>query len=112
MKNNYNHPSVDDVYKDVIKTLPRISKKTVYLNLQTLTQHKLIKEIKINGVKRYEPIQEEHIHAICKKCNKVIDVKAKKLIDEANKLRRKVRGFKVEKTNTTLHGICKKCKEE
>ncbi len=112
LKNNYEHPSVDEIYQEAIKKLPRISKKTVYLTLNTLTENNEIKEVKINGVKRYEPIQDEHIHAICKKCNRVIDVKAKNLIKETNKLKRRVRGFKVEKTNTTLHGICKKCKEE
>lgn len=111
IKNNYAHPSVEEIYREAIKKLPRISKKTVYLTLQTLTQNNQIKEIKINGVKRYEPLQEEHIHAVCKQCNKVIDVKATTLIEETEKLRKKVKGFKVENTNTTLHGICKDCKE-
>lgn len=112
IKDNYEHPSVEEIYQEAIKKLPRISKKTVYLTLQTLARNNRVKEVKINGIKRYEPIHEEHVHAVCKQCNKVIDVKAKNLIQETNKLRKKVKDFKIENASTTLHGLCKTCKEE
>ena len=110
VKNNYNHPSVEDVFLNVQKKLPQISKKTVYQNLKTLTENNKIKEITINGIKRYEPIQEEHIHATCKECGKIADIKAKKLIEETEKVKKQIKEFKIETSTTTMKGLCKTCK--
>lgn len=109
VKNNYNHPSVDEIYLAVKDTLPRISKKTVYSNLKVLSENDLIKEIIIESVKRYEPIQKNHIHAICKNCGKIIDINAKAIIDEIEKLKKKSKDFKIESSTINLNGFCKEC---
>ncbi len=109
VKDNYTHPTVEEVYLAIKEKLPQISKKTAYLNLEFLAEKNMIKEIKLNGIKRYEPIQENHIHAICKNCKKIIDIQANTMLNDIEKLKKQNKDFKIESSTTTLHGICKEC---
>lgn len=111
-KDNYNHPSIEEVFNFVKNKLPRISKKTVYSNLKFLCDKGLINEVKIKGIQRYEPKLEPHSHLICKKCGKIIDIKTDELLSHAMKIGKKIEDFYVESINVNFYGICKKCKEE
>jgi Fur family ferric uptake transcriptional regulator len=50
LKDNYSHPTVDQVFEAVRKKLTRISKATVYQNLKFLAEKGLIQEVNIRGV--------------------------------------------------------------
>jgi Fur family transcriptional regulator, ferric uptake regulator len=109
-KDNYIHPTVDDVYENVKIKLPRISKKTVYLNLQFLAEKGLIKEMKIKGVQRYEPQLKPHHHLICKICGCVLDLESEKLTKLTKNIAKEIDNFYVENIDTNFYGICNKCK--
>ena len=111
LKENYNHPSVEEIFNYVKNKLPRISKKTVYSNLQFLCNEGLIQEVKVKGVQRYEPKLNPHHHLICRKCGKIIDIKSDELLSHAMKVGKQIKDFDVESTNVNFYGICKKCKE-
>ena len=70
LKQNKNHPTVDEIYEVVKKKLTRISKATVYKNLKFLTEQDIIREVNIKGVSRFEYHLEPHHHIICQKCSK------------------------------------------
>lgn len=110
IKENYTHPSVDEVYEYCKNDLPRISKKTVYNNLKVLCENNLIQEIKVKGIFRYEPIAREHPHIICRKCGKIRDFKNQELQDFAENISEKIPDFDVDLTSITFYGICKDCK--
>jgi Fur family ferric uptake transcriptional regulator len=112
LKENYNHPSVKEIFIFVKNKLPRISKKTVYSNLQFLCDKDLIMEVKVKGVQRYEPKLDPHHHLICRKCGKIIDFKSEELLSHAMKVGKNIKDFDVEFSNINFYGICKKCKEE
>mgnify|MGYP001607470339 CR=1 FL=1 len=111
LKENYNHPSVEEIFGFVKNKLPRISKKTVYSNLQFLCNEGLIQDVRVKGVQRYEPQSNPHHHLICRKCGKILDIQSEELLSHAMKVGKTFRNFFVESTDINFYGICKKCKE-
>lgn len=109
LKDNFNHPTVEQVYEAVKKKLSRISKATVYQNLRFLSDKGLIQEVNIKGVSRFEPNLKPHHHIICKNCGKIIDFESKELTDYSLKLAKKLKQMKIESANTNFFGVCKKC---
>jgi Fur family ferric uptake transcriptional regulator len=109
LKDNFNHPTVEQVYEAVKKKLSRISKATVYQNLKFLSDKGLIQEVNIKGVSRFEPNLEPHHHIICKNCGKIIDFESKELTDYSLKLVKKLKQMKIESANTNFFGVCKTC---
>jgi len=110
MKDNHSHPTVDDVYAHIKERLPRISKKTVYSNLQFLAKEGLIQEVKAKGAQRYDPDTGMHLHLICLDCGKVADAAPKELEAGVCKRAKGLKGFSVENASITLYGHCKTCK--
>ena len=111
LKENYTHPSVEEIFGFVKNKLPRISKKTVYSNLQFLCNEGFIQDVRVKGVQRYEPKSNPHHHLICRKCGKIIDIHSEELSSHAIKVGKTLRNFFVEFTDINFYGICKKCKE-
>jgi len=109
LKDNYSHPTADEVFNAVRKKLSRISKATVYQNLKFLSGKGIIQEVNIKGASRFEPNLEAHHHLICKNCGKIMDFNSKELTEFALKLSEKVKDMRIESTNTNFYGICKKC---
>jgi len=69
------HPSVDELYSEIKKHHPAISKATVYRNLNQLAEKKIIIELVVaNDVLRYDGCTELHHHFICEKCGGVFDI--------------------------------------
>lgn len=102
------HPSAEEVFLNVKKTLPRISLATVYRNLEQFAQTGRILEI--NGaIKRFDGDISDHQHFICNSCDKVYDIfcqmpEIKNFKKHAHKI------GKVENYQIIFHGTCKKCK--
>ena len=111
LKENYTHPSVQEIFGFVKKKLPQTSKKTVYSNLQFLCNEGLIQDVRVKGVQRYEPKSNPHHHLICRKCGKIMDIQSEELLSHAMKVGKTLRNFFVESTDINFYGICKKCKE-
>ena len=109
LKNKPNHPTVEDIFKEVKLSLPRITRATVYKNLKILTENSLIREVNVKGVSRYEAKMEPHHHMICKKCEKIIDFKSKDLINYALKIVENQKEFIINNAETTFFGICSNC---
>jgi len=98
------HANIDEIYQDVKKLHSSISLATVYKNITSLVEKKLLKELALNNLKsKYEISKEAHSHLICKVCNSVEDIEISQNID------RDFGEFKVEDIELNLYGICKKC---
>src|SRR4030067_429812 len=75
LRNTRSHPTADQIYDEVRKDIPNISKGTVYRNLQVLEEDGGIPVLNINGTQsRYEVKRESHYHFRCEKCGRVIDL--------------------------------------
>ncbi|MEG0914697.1 MAG: transcriptional repressor, partial [Christensenellaceae bacterium] len=70
-----NHPTADDVYDDILKEYPHISKGTVYRNLNALAQESVLKKISIpNAADRFDHKNMPHYHIKCLICGDFFDV--------------------------------------
>jgi len=105
------HPSVEKLYRRLLRRLPTISLDTVYRTLTTLEQHGLVNRVQtLESQARFEGKIDNHHHVICKKCGKITDfhwtlLDATALPDEI------VKWGRIEHKNITLHGLCKECWE-
>ncbi len=101
-----NHPTVDDIYNDLIEEIPTLSKTTVYNTLNLFIEAKLVKSFNLDkNEKRYEIIIHDHSHFQCERCNRIYDIPC----DDINLLPKEYEGFKVNEKQIFLKGICEEC---
>ncbi len=106
------HPSVEQVFEGVKKKLTRISRATVYQNLKFLAGKRLIQEVNIKGVSRFEPNMEPHHHLICRRCGSITDFESKELTDYSLRIAKKQKELKIDSADTHFYGICSNCRRE
>lgn len=109
LKGNLNHPTVEEIYEEVKKSLPRITKATVYKNLKALVDNGFLKEVNLKGISRYEAKLEPHHHIICKTCGKILDFYSDELIEYSIEIIKEYKDFTINSAETTFFGICKSC---
>jgi Fur family ferric uptake transcriptional regulator len=103
------HPTADDVYQAVRKTLPRISLGTVYRNLEVLAECGAVNRIEGGPQRRYDADLEEHVHIRCRNCGRVDDVAVKE-IPQAARLLEDAGGYEVLGYRIEYEGLCPACK--
>jgi Fur family peroxide stress response transcriptional regulator len=110
LRRTRSHPTADQIYDEVRKKVPSISKGTVYRNLKVLRKMGLISELNLNGtVSRFEAKQERHYHFRCERCGRVSD------IDEPVDKELDVRiasktGLKIHHHELEFRGLCHDCR--
>ena len=74
MVNWKNHPTVDEIYSNLIKEMPTLSKTTVYNTLDLFIQNNLTRLISIEGHEaRYDADISSHGHFKCIRCGRIFD---------------------------------------
>ncbi|MBM4462397.1 MAG: transcriptional repressor [Chloroflexi bacterium] len=112
LRNTRAHPTADQIYDEVRKGIPNISKATVYRNLQVLREDGAISELNLNGtLSRYEEKQENHYHFRCEQCGRVLDLD-EPVNTEIDKRVAERTGFKVLSHQTEFRGLCKDCQQK
>lgn len=105
----HNHPTADMIYEEVIRDFPRISKATVYRNLNQMAQQGLILRIQIpNSADRYDFNTKSHYHLKCTGCGQVYDVDLP-YMKQLNELNLSEQGFTIEDHNIIFEGKCPLC---
>lgn len=100
------HPTADVIYERVKAEIPNISLGTVYRNLSQLQAENLITVVESSDAKaHYEGNLSEHIHFLCKECNRITDCFEKVSVPPVFEKM----GYKVERQKTVYYGICKEC---
>ena len=111
LRNTRSHPTADQIYDEVRKDIPNISKGTVYRNLQVLQEDGAISALNINGTQaRYEGKLESHYHFRCEKCGRVFDLD-EPINKELDERVSKKTGFVVSHHQTEFRGLCKDCQK-
>ena len=76
---NYNHPTIENIYNDLLPTMPTLSKTTVYNTLKSFCDNKAVNSLLIDEKNlRYEAHLHLHAHFRCKKCGAIYDVPLEK----------------------------------
>ena len=104
------HPSADTLYKELAADFPTMSVATVYSTAQLLAEAGLIKILSIDEKRVYfDPATETHVHFLCKRCGKIIDLE----LDEENIFRSASSGKEnicsVEHAELFFYGLCSDC---
>lgn len=69
------HASADEVYDEIKKEHPTISRATVYRNLNLLAQMGQIRRLELpGGADRFDHICTNHCHIKCRVCGRIFDV--------------------------------------
>ncbi|TCT12177.1 Fur family peroxide stress response transcriptional regulator [Natranaerovirga pectinivora] len=108
--NTNEHPSAETIYKQLQSTHPTMSLATVYKTLDTLKKAQLVQEINVGEDSfRYDATVAPHPHAICLKCNSVIDLETDVLAESAKKVQEDT-GFEVISEKLYFYGYCTGCR--
>ncbi len=103
------HPSADQIYLDVRAIDDKISRGTVYRNLNILGRQGAILHVKLPQTDRFEARLDTHYHLVCTKCGTVCDLPLpyQKELDEqaAEKT-----GYTIERHRTYFEGLCPDCR--
>lgn len=104
--NTKSHPNVDEIYKEIIKEIPTLSKTTVYNTLSSFIEKGIVSMITIEeNETRYDADTSVHGHFKCKRCEKVTDFNISLTKVDMNDLK----GFSVDEKHLYFKGICKDC---
>jgi len=107
------HPSVEEIRENLLKQGHRIGLATIYRTIKLLLQSGFIRQSKLHGMTRYEPVvsQPNHLHFICNVCGSTVEFPSRKI---ENLIRRATRehDFEERYSRYAIFGVCKACQRK
>lgn len=105
------HPSAEDIYRQISVAFPMMSLATVYKTLEVLRDLGEVVEIPVEGRSRYDGNPRPHVHLICEKCHTVLDwsggvnfpVPEEAIVAS---------GFRPRHYHLEVYGLCSRCQAE
>lgn len=105
------HATADEIYNEIVKDYPTISRGTVYRNLQRLCETGEIRKREIpGGADRFDHFCTDHYHVRCVKCGHVFDVDMEYKTDLEKSIG-DAHGFVFTGHDIMFKGICSECRE-
>ncbi|MEM3609487.1 MAG: transcriptional repressor [Candidatus Anstonellales archaeon] len=111
LKNTKIHPDGETVYLEVKKSIPNISRGTVYRILNQLQEKGDIQVISLDKA-HFDGDTSFHIHFVCENCHKIYDLPANnKMIVDFKKIltQQKIKVDKINNIQILIYGKCKQC---
>ncbi len=108
------NPNRHYTIEELINELSLLGEKnvaTVYNNLSTFVDNKIVYEFTFNNKKHYELAQGIHAHFVCLKCSSVTNIEIPGLTCIAIEIEKKT-GNVVTSNNIEFFGCCKKCQDD
>ena len=105
------HPSADQIYLDVRAIDDRISRGTVYRNLNVLVRQRDVLQVKLPHTDRYEGQLDLHYHLLCRECGAVRDVPLRYQKDLDRETAQET-GYIIDRHRTVFEGICPDCRQK
>ncbi|WP_207750704.1 Fur family transcriptional regulator [Anaeromonas gelatinilytica] len=103
---NKNHPTVDQIYNDLVKDIPTLSKTTVYNTFNLFMEKNIITIITIEeNETRYDADTTFHGHFKCDECGEVYDFD----IDDIQINKDILKDFQINERHLYFKGKCKDC---
>jgi len=103
------HPTADDIYDEVRKEIPNMSKGTVYRNLKVLQEMGRVRELNLDGTKsRFEVAIASHYHFRCEHCGGVLDLDAPIHAELDGEIAKQT-GLIIFHHQLEFHGLCVDC---
>jgi Fur family peroxide stress response transcriptional regulator len=106
---NKNHPNVDNIYTELVKEIPTLSRTTVYNTLNLFLKEHIVRCIYTEDNEiRYDFISKNHGHFKCNECNLIYDFP----IDIESYNVKDLDDFQIYERNVYFKGICSSCKNK
>lgn len=104
------HPTAEDLYREVKRQHPMISRNTVYYTLGVLRQAGLLHEVNYwHDRSRFDANVSPHHHLICLRCRSIQDLSDETL--DRLRVAPRIRGrFEVVGHRVEFHGYCAACR--
>jgi len=105
------HPSADQIYLEVRGEDSKISRGTVYRNLNQLVENRKVRHVRMPDVDRFDWRTEPHYHLHCTGCGKVMDVPTPYRPELDREISEKS-GYEVSFHRTIFEGLCPDCQRK
>lgn len=103
------HPTADQIYAEIARRLPGVSRATVYRNLEALVGAGVARKVWYAGAAaRFEIPFERHHHLVCVLCDKVVDFRSPAL-DKLPRSAAPAAGFRLMDYSVQFLGVCRDC---
>ena len=108
---NRTHPTIDQIFTDLLPIIPTLSKTTVYNTLKLFYEQNAVLALTIDEKNiRYDGYTSDHAHLKCKKCGMIYDIPLEKSV--LTPLAQTGDNYTIEETQIYFLGVCKKCNVE
>ncbi len=109
--NHLSHPTAEEVWLDISKSIPNVSRTTVYRNLNKLVdENKLVSLTLDQGGAHFDCNTQAHNHFYCRVCNKLYDLPHRDL--DLSHFQDQLEGCAVEESEVLLKGVCQACQDK
>ena len=109
LQNNLNHPTADMIYQEISKSIPTMSRTTVYNTIKILVESNLVNPVYITSNEvRYDAMTESHHHVFCNKCESIYDLN----IPCQTFKKGEIEGHTVSEMHGYFMGVCANCNKK
>lgn len=108
---SFGHISIEDLFTTIRHHFSSISLATLYKNVHTMMDSKLVREVKIPGQKtKYEIEKASHAHIMCKSCGELkdMDYDLNTILEKTVQISQ----YKAEDISIVVSGICPECQKK
>ena len=107
------HPSVEEIRDTLLEQGHRIGLATIYRTIKILLQSGFVRQSKLHGMTRYEPVinQPNHLHFICNACGTTVEFPSRK-IENLIKRATQDADFEERYSRYAIFGLCKSCQRK
>src|SRR5215510_10840467 len=107
------HPSVEEIRDSLLAKGHRIGLATIYRTIKILLQSGFVRQSKLQGMTRYEPVvsQPNHLHFICNSCGSTVEFPSRKIENLINRAT-KQNDFEERYSRYAIFGLCKACQRK
>src|ERR1051325_3703635 len=107
------HPSVEQIRDRLLAEGHRIGLATIYRTIKLLLESGFIRQSKLHGITRYEPLvnQPNHLHFICNSCGSTVEFPSRR-IESLIKRATEQNDFEERYSRYAVFGLCKFCFRE
>jgi Fur family peroxide stress response transcriptional regulator len=109
LRGDRSHPTAEAVYRQMLATMPDVSRTTVYNTLRELVDLDALAPVddKNEGGRRYDTNTDNHHHLSCIRCHALIDLNRD--FEGVGLPAEDRRGYRIVKHQITFYGYCPDC---
>lgn len=106
LQNNRTHPTIKSLHDKLGKSIPTLSKTTLYSTLELFAAKGLVTPLTIDQSEaRYDGMTSSHHHFSCERCGRIIDIE----VFCATSRQGEIDGHRIKEVHGYFKGICKDC---